>query len=123
MTDDPNEQIILTSEVIQTMTNEALYLGFIQALCWATNSNNPTRVNEPNELWDGVDYVKFDRTKFLTIFANHDAECPIMLLKLIDDPKHGPTWEILCTESDPGLDYERIEAEGYKFSQEWADLG
>lgn len=123
MPNDPSEQLAISIEAARDMTHEALYLGFIQALCWATNSNNPTQVNEPNELWDGVDYVKFDRHRFLTIFANHDAECPIMLLKLIDDPKHGPTWEVFCTETDPMLDWELLEADGYKFSAEWADPG
>jgi hypothetical protein len=100
---------------------DATYMGFIQALAWTTGAdgNNPTVINEPDQLWlgnsTGGTYIPWDRSRFLTLLA--DFGDTTMLLKLID----GPAWVIYSTESDDCPDATEWDDMGLAFAAELAD--
>jgi len=89
-------------------SNNPVYLGFIQGLCWATGAHNGVPFNEPNELWDGKDYFDFDLIRFFEVFSDYDEEGTIMKLRRVDDD-HGYHWEIWCTESEGYPDTDEAE--------------
>jgi hypothetical protein len=119
MNNDPSEQLAETAAVIANITDDAVYLGYIQAMCWATGVNNPAKLNEPTELWNGTELIDWDRERFLALFADFDSESACMLLKLHDDA----TWEICCTEGEPYYSYEELENMGFRWVADWLDKG